>query len=221
MSHLGADKVQARRGVLRGFWGVSSRHRCGAGQSDGLGRNPAGVGRVLPGHRSSAGQRGGLTWAQTWCRPGGGLRGSWGGLGGLTCAQTRCSPAAMAVAGPSQRNTWHFSTCVKGSRATYAKSLAGRRGVRSGPPGPLPTQSEPGLGALGIWGQVGAIPLPVSPAAQQDRAGLGGGRGGTDPSPPQPQDPPHTTLGAGLKPPHTLLCRKGSVLRPHGSHLPN
>lgn len=115
-SHLGKVVAQAKVAV----WGKTHQtagrvlpgHRTSAGQSGGSGE---GLGGVSLGHRHGAGH-------------GGSLRGSWGGLGGLTWAQTRCSPAAMALAGPSQLNTWHFSTCVKGSRATYAKSLGGNEG---------------------------------------------------------------------------------------------
>lgn len=38
-----------------------------------------------------------------------------------------CKLVAMFLAGESQRNTWHFRTWVKLSRATYAKSLFGRK----------------------------------------------------------------------------------------------
>lgn len=126
VSHLGPDLVQARWGALRSFLGVSFTQRHSSGQGGSLGGNPAEgwegftwtQNQCWPEQRFPGRFRSGLTGAQTWCRLQGQFEGVLWRPAGLTCAQTRCSPAAMALAGPSQRNTWHFSTCVKGSRAT-------------------------------------------------------------------------------------------------------
>lgn len=45
----------------------------------------------------------------------------------LTREQISCRLVAMALAGVSQRNTWHFRILVFLSRATYAKSLGERK----------------------------------------------------------------------------------------------
>lgn len=212
--------------------GVSSRQSRGSGQGGSLGENPSDSWEGFTWTQNQCRPewgfwgrfRGSLTWAQTWCRPRGQFEGVLGRSGGSHLGTDPVQPGSDGAGWALTAEHVALQHLRQGVPGHVCKVPRGERGgYTQDHPGPLPTQSELGLGALGVRRKVGAIPLPVSPAAQWDRAGLVHAGGGHTPLLPSPRTHP-TPLhphGGGLILPHTCLFWGSSLLGPHGPHLPN